>query len=207
MFVLAMEDGCVSGNHGLFLSTSNRVKLFKYAKWLLMILVLTYVSLVLWMTFVGKGQSRGGMAFESIAHEAFSRQYSGSPQMQVFIADEGASLCPIWNFEGVWGRCVVVVLHVRDYQSNQLPAVEREVMKLAEQLRQPCVLLSKLGLPNEQQLSRTLGCNASKGAFRLRVLVNAVMVDAKRSPSGDRPYRWWVTRREKVSEYQFKGEF
>lgn len=172
-----------------------------------MALALAYLAQFLWLALWFKGQSPMGSALETIAHEAFYRQYDGLPQMQVFTADAGAGLCPFWNFEGVWGRCLLVVLHVRDYQPDQLPKVELEVMKLTEQLRHPCVLLSKLRLPNERQLSNSLECGNSKKSFRLRVLVNTVIVDESRQPSRDRPYRWWVSSRDKLNEYFFKGEF
>lgn len=179
-------------------------RLFGYLKTVLLILVLAYVCQILWMMLNGKAQDRMGTAFEAIAHETLLRQHNGSPQMQVATANAGSSLCPIWNFEGIWGRCVVVVLNVRDYLPDYQPMVEREAMLLVEQLRKPCVLLSKLGLPNRQQLSRNLECGVSKKPFRLRVLVNAVEVN-ERLRFSNKPHAWAVTRRSKISEYHTKG--
>lgn len=181
------------------------VKAFRYFKKVLLILVLAYVFQILWMMLYGKVQDRMGTAFEAIAHEALLRQYNGSPQMQIAMAKAGPSLCPIWNFEGLWGRCVVVVLNVREYLPDYQPLVEREAMLLVEQLRKPCVLLSKLGLPNRQQLSRDLECGVSKKPFRLRILVDAVEVDEKLRFL-NKPHAWAVTRRSRISEYHTKGE-
>lgn len=185
--------------------SSSLAKLSKYAKWTLLVLALAYVFQILWMMFYGKVQDRMGTAFETISYEAFLRQYNGSPQMQVSMAKAGPSLCPVWNFEGIWGRCVLVILDVRDYLPDYQPMVDQEAMMLAEQLRKPCVLLSKLGLPNRQQLSRDLECGETKRSFKLRILVDAVAVDETRRFS-NKPHAWATSRRSKIIEYHFKGE-
>lgn len=132
---------------------SSWTKVFRYAKWTLLTLVLAYFFLVMWMAFYSKAQSRMGMAFETIAHETLLREYGNNlPQMQVFIADAAPGACSVWNFEAVWRRCVVVVLYVRDYRPEYFSGVEREVKKLAEKLRKPCEQLSKLKFDNQQQL-------------------------------------------------------
>lgn len=180
------------------------VKLFRYLKWAVLVLVLAYFIQFMLGAF-HKGQSRMGAAFETISHEAFRKQYDGLPQMRVIGADVGPPVCSFWNFEWIWGRCASVVFHVRDYRPEYQPIVEREVMRLAERLHKPCMLLPTLGLPNEKQLALDLECGSSKKAFRLRIHVESVTVDKEQGPPSS-PHRWWVTNRVHLSSYHFKGE-
>lgn len=185
-----------------------RTRLLRYVKWALAVLVLIYLFQIPWMVFHGKGQSRMGQAFETIAYEAFRNQHDALSKMQVFTADAGPGLCSFWNLEGIWGHCVVVVIHVRDYEPNYLPIVEREVVKLADQLRRPCDLLTKIEPADKQLLLRQLECEGYRinSSFKLRIVVNAVAVDDKREPSNRPPYRWTVTKRNELIEFNFKGE-
>ncbi len=166
-----MEVGRMTEAPGSFL----RAKLFRYAKWVVLALALAYLAQFI-RGALYKGQSRMGAAFETIAHEALRRQYDGIPQMRVSGAGANPAVCSSWNFEEIWGRCVTVGLHVRDYLPEHQLIVEREVMKLAEQLRKPCVLLPTLGLSNEQQLAHDLECGNFMSSFKLRIWVNSVTV-------------------------------
>jgi hypothetical protein len=170
-------------------SLSSLAKLFRYAKWALLILALVYLAQFVWEALY-KGQSKMGAAFETIAQEALRRQYDGIPQMRVMGANTNPnypySECPFWNFERTWGRCIGVVLGVRDYSPGQRPIVEREVNKLADQLTKPCTLLSTLKLPEEVQLARELECDEFRKSFNLRILVDAVTVDSEHGPPASR---------------------
>ena len=183
-----------------------RTKLFRYAKWVLLALALAYLAQFI-RGALYKGQSRMGAAFETIGYEAFRKQYDGLPQMRVVSAAAApySSMCPWWNFESTWGRCVHVRLDVRDYLPEHQPVVEREVMKLAEQLRKPCKLLPTLGLPNEQQLAHDLECGSFRKSFKLQIVVNSVIVRSDQE-NPRTPRMWWVTKVEYLYSYYFKGE-
>lgn len=160
-------------------------RLFRYVKWAVMALALAYLAQFLWAAG-HKGQSKMGAAFEIIGYEAFRKQYDGLPQMRVGGGNANPnypySECPFWNFEMAWGRCIGVVLGVRDYSPEQHPVVEREVVKLAEQLTRPCTLLSTLKLPNEAQLARDLECKSQLDDFKLEIKVVAGTVVDERGP-------------------------
>jgi hypothetical protein len=182
----------------------NSTRLIKYTKWALLALALAYLAQFI-RGALYKGQDPMGAAFETIGHEAFRKQYDGLPQIRVNGAGAAPAQCTWWNFEWTWGRCVAIGLQVRDYLPEHQPIVEREVMKLAEQLRKPCALLPTLGLPNEQQLARDLECGSFLNSFRLRIVVNAVTVISNQGPPS-KPHRWHATNFNYINSYLFKGE-
>ncbi len=190
------------------MTEKTRAKLFKYAKWALLALTLAYL-----FQFVRgalyKGQSPMGAAFETIAHEALRKQYDGIPQMRVVGANANPnypySECSFWSFEKTWGRCIGVGLGVRDYSPEQNPVVEREVIKLAEQLIKPCTLLPTLKLPDETQLARDLECGSLLDGFKLEIQVVAGTVVDERGPPS-KPHRWQMTNQQIIDIYHFHGE-
>jgi hypothetical protein len=186
------------------LSINMRARLSRYAKWAVLVLALAYLVQFA-LAALHKGQSRMGAAFETIGYEVLRKQYDGLPQMRVVGAGANPSQCSFWNFEWTWGRCVSVVVEVRDYAPVQQDIVEREAKKLGEQLRKPCVLLPSLGIPNEEQLARDLGCGRSEKSFKLRVWVNSVTVVGDQGPPG-KPHRWQATNHNHLNSYPFKGE-
>jgi hypothetical protein len=184
---------------------SLRAKLLKYAKWVLLVLALAYLfQFVRGLRY--KGQDPIGAVFETIAHETLQRQWDGLPQMRVGGAG-ATNLCARWNFEQLWGQCVAIVVEVRDYLPEYQAIIDREVMKLAKQVRRPCALLPTLRLPNEQQLARNLECNDSKRAFKLQIAVASVTVTGEQPASIDRPHRWSISGSKRLKSYYFEGEF
>lgn len=169
------------------------------------LLALAYLTQFVRSAFY-KGQGRMGEAFETIAHATLSRQYDELPQMRIMTAEASSALCTWWNFEATWGKCVVIALDVRDYRPEHLPVVEREVRRLAEQIRKPCALLKTLGLPGEQKLAQALTCDSAKpgNSFKLRIVVNTVTV--VRDPNPHSKPRWQAKDRNHLNTYHFKGE-
>jgi len=153
-----------------------------------------------------KGQGPMGKAFEIIGYHAMRKQYDGIPQMRVVSAFAESNQCSFWNFEWTWGRCVGVSLYVRDYRPEHQPIVEAEVHRLAEQLRKPCNRLPTLGLPNEQELARDLGCGAGRKTFKLKILVTSVTVLSEHVDPAN-PHMWWAANHKKLYSYHFEGEF
>ena len=169
--------------------------------------MVTWAYMLQFLWLIGdKGQSPMGKAFETIGHDAMRKQNTGIPQMRVVRAFAEPSQCSFWTFEATWGRCVVVGLHVRDYRPEHQPIVETQVRRLAEQMRRPCVLVRELGLPNEQDLVRDLGCGSNKGTFKLKILVTSVTVLSEQGTSYD-PHMWHATTREQLYSFHFEGEF
>jgi hypothetical protein len=180
-------------------------KIERIALALLITIALAYSAQFFWGA-MHKGQSNDDFAWEVLAHEALSRQYSGIPQMRIAGSAVPPNLCDYWNFEGFWGRCVTIGLNVRDYKPEHLPIVEREVARLASQLRKPCALVSTLDLPDASNLRRKLGCGGFHKTFKLQIGVTSVTV-AYESASPDRPNRWFPKTAEKLISYHFEGEF
>lgn len=168
-------------------------------------ITLAYFAQFFWGA-MHKGQSDDDFAWEALAHEVLSRQYNGIPQMRIAGGGAPPNLCDYWNFEGFWGRCVTIGLDVRDYKPEYLPIVEREVARLANQLREPCTVVPTIGFPDESDLMRKLGCNSLHRTFKFRIWVNSVTV-AYESASPDRPNRWFPKTSEHLISYQFKGTF
>jgi hypothetical protein len=152
-----------------------------------------------------KGQSPMGKAFETIGHHAMRKQYDGIPQMRVVRAFAESDQCTFWNFEWTWGRCVGVSLYVRDYRPEHQHIVESQVHRLAEQLRKPCALLPTLGLPNETELARDLGCGPGSKAFKLKIMVTSVSVFSEHVDPAN-PHMWWAANHKKLYSYHFEGE-
>jgi hypothetical protein len=186
-------------------------RLFRYVKWAVMALALAYFAQFVWGS-LHKGQSRMGSAIETIAHEAFKKQYDGLPQMRVVGAGADPTLCSFWNFEWVWGRCLTIAVDVRDYepdyQIEHLSIVAREVEKLAEQVRRPCNLLVALRLPNGEQLARDLECSSPFQRFRLRIFVYSVTVKDPYAPGPmSKPHRWQIEGpRKHLNTFHFEGD-
>lgn len=157
----------------------------------LCILAIAYAYEFQWRLVDSKGQFQDDYAWEVLAYETLGRQYRGMPEMRVTYGKPTRRFCNFWNFEAIWGSCVTVKigLDVRDYRPEYGPIVDREVARLADQLRTPCVLLSTLALENEVNLGKALGCNGRKKSFRLHIWVNDVTVSNERGPA-DRPNRW-----------------
>jgi hypothetical protein len=182
---------------------NQRTKLPKYAEWALLILALAYfIQFARALLF--KGEDRKSNAFENIAYETFQRQYDGIPQMQVSGAEIGPKgpACSLWDFEWTWGNCAMIVLYIRDYRPEQQPTVEREMKRLAEQLRKPCVLLPTLRLPGEQQIARDMECSDFAKSLKLHFRAFAVTVHQEQGPPG-KPHRWWAKNREMLNDYYF----
>lgn len=172
---------------------------------LLLMVAWAYLLQFLWL--IGdKGQSPMGLAFETIGHHAMRKQYTGMPQMRVVRAFAEPNQCSFWTFEATWGRCVGVGLDVRDYQLEHQPIVDAQVRLLAKQMRKPCVLVRELGLPNEQELVRDLGCGTNTGTFKLKILVTSVTVLSDQSDPAN-PHMWWATNHKKLYSYHFEGKF
>lgn len=157
----------------------------------LCVLVIAYAYEFVWRVMDGKGQYKTDYAWEVLAHETLSRQYQGIPEMRVTYGKPSHQLCNFWNFEAILGGCITVKigLDVRDYRPEFRPIVEREVERLADQMRTPCRLLPRLGLLNEAELANDIGCNRSGKRFKLHFWVNHVTVTSERGPL-DRPNRW-----------------
>jgi hypothetical protein len=156
--------------------------------WGLLMLLAMYVVEYFWGG-IHKGQTKSDYAWESIAHETLSRQYSGMPQMRIAGGGQSPTVCNFWSFEGFWGHCVSLGLNVRDYRAEDMPIVEREVKRLVDQMREPCRLLPTLALPDAENLAREVGCGGWRKKFKLRIRVNSVTVANERGPL-DRPRRW-----------------
>ena len=146
-----------------------------------------------------------GKAFETIGYHALQKQYNGIPQMRVVRAFAESNQCSFWNFEWTWGRCVVVSEDVRDYRPEQDHIVDAQVRALAATLRQPCKLLSILGLPEEKNLSRNLGCGTDRKGFKLKLLVSSVSLASDQVDPID-PHMWYAVNRKQLRSFQFEGE-
>lgn len=171
-----------------------------------LLLALATAYLLQFLSTIGeKGQGPMGKAFETIGFHAMRKQYDGIPQMRVVRAFAESVQCSFWNFEWTWGRCVGVSLYVRDYRPEHRPIVEAQVQRLAEQMRRPCALVATLSLPNEQELSRDLGCDSNRKSFKLKILVTSVTVLSEQNDSAN-PRMWWATNHEKLFSYFFQGE-
>ncbi|MCX7180567.1 MAG: hypothetical protein NTX56_18005, partial [Proteobacteria bacterium] len=152
-----------------------------------------------------KGQGPMGKAFETIGYHALQKQYNGIPQMRVVRAFAESNQCSFWNFEWTWGRCVGISLYVRDYRPEQQSILDAQVHLLAEQLRKPCTLLTTLGLPNEREIARDLGCSQSKRTFKLLIVATSVKLLSERSDDAN-PQGWWAADHKKLYSYYFQGE-
>jgi len=162
-----------------------------YAVYLIGFISAAYFYQFMWLVMESKGGYPEGRAWEELAHEAFSRQYDGTPQMRISFGRRSHELCGFWNFEALWGSCLLVTigLDVRDYRHEYRPVVESEVEKLANTLRRPCVLLSELNLSNEKDLRKQIGCG-SGGLFKLNIRVNEVQVANDQIRIDLRSQRW-----------------
>ena len=172
-----------------------------------LLLLLATAYLLQFLSTIGeKGQGPMGKAFEIIGYHALQQQYDGIPQMRVVRAFAESVQCSFWNFEWTWGRCVVVGLDVRDYRPEHRLIVEAQVRRLAAKMRKPCTLLPTLGLSNEQELARDLGCGVARKDFRLTILVSSVTL---RSEVVDKfnPRMWHAMNRQELFSHRFEGEF
>lgn len=168
--------------------------------WFYVVCLVCFISMAyfyqwLWLAMESKGGGASDRAWEELAHETFSRQYQGvTPQMRVAYGSRRHDLCGFWNFEALWGNCkrVRIVTFVRDYRLEYRPVVEREVEKLANSLRRPCVLLSELNLSNEQELRKQIGCS-NGNSFKFDIAVTDVQVTNEQLRTDPRSQRWSIT--------------
>lgn len=179
-------------------------KIMVVAGGLLLALAAAYLLQLLFS--VGSGESPMSRAFETIGRHTMRKQYDGLPQIRVVRAFTGPSQCAFWNFEATWGRCVGVGLYVRDYRPEHQSIVEAQFQTLAEKMRKPCTLLPTLGLPNEQELARDLGCGGGRKSFKLNISITSVTVLSEQVNPRD-PYMWHAADHKKLYSYQIKGEF
>lgn len=188
------------GQHPVFKS------FLRVVVWGLLVFLALYVLEYFWGG-IHKGQTKSDYAWESVAHETLSRQYSGMPQMRIAGGGQSPTVCNFWSFEGFWGHCVSLGLNVRDYRAEDMLIVEREVKRLADQMREPCRLLPTLALPDAENPARDLGCGGWRKQFKLRIRVNSVTVADERG-SLDRPRRWTTKSTNHLYTTDFvKGEF
>jgi len=164
---------------------------FRKIIYLLGLLVIAYAYEFVWLAMDSKGQYQTDYAWEVLAHEVLSREYHGEPQMRVTYAKPSFQRCNFWIFETVWGGCVSVKIgiDVRDYRSEYRAIVEREVERLAEQMRRPCRLLLGIGLENEAKLAKNIGCNSIRKRFGFYFWINEVSIVSEKGPL-ERPNRW-----------------
>jgi len=184
------------------------VKTNPLVRFVLFALAIAYVYQFQWRYMDGKGQYEDDRAWQVLAQEALTRQQSGGPAMRVYYAKQGRGLCNLWDFEAVWGDCVVVKIDVdvKNYRPEYGPIVEQEVASLGNQLHKPCTLISDLALKDEVQVRESIGCGGWRKRFKLHISTHEITVAAGNG-TADRTNSWFPKTRANLDSYYFEGEF